>query len=197
MSKIKICGLFRDNDIAYVNEYKPDFAGFIIDFPKSHRSIDVDRAKELIAKLDSGIKSVCVFVNAPLETVLECATFCDCVQLHGSEDSDFIDEIRKKSPNTCIIASFNIKNESDILRAKKSNADLIILDNGYGTGAQFDWGLIRDIGRDFMIAGGIDASTILAVIEQFNPYGIDISSGVETEKVKDKEKIKKILEIIQ
>lgn len=197
MAKIKICGLFRDCDIECVNEYKPDFAGFIIDFPKSHRSISVDRAKELIAKLDECIKSVCVFVNAPLETVLECATFCDCVQLHGDEDTDFIETIRNKSPNTCIIKSFNIKNENDIESAKKSNADLIILDNGYGTGEQFDWSLICDIGRDFMIAGGIDSRTIQDVIERFNPYGVDLSSGVETEKVKDCEKIKKIMEVVR
>lgn len=196
MTNIKICGLFREEDIEYVNSCKPDFAGFIIDFPKSHRSIDIQKAKKLIAKLDSSIKSVCVFVDAPLEKVVECATFCDCVQLHGNEDNAYITAIRKKLPSTKILKAFKVEQAKDIELAKESIADIIILDNGYGTGVQFDWTLITNINKNVMIAGGINASNIREAIEKFAPYGIDVSSSVETEKIKDFEKIKKLMEVI-
>ncbi len=197
MAKIKICGLFREEDIEYVNICKPDFAGFIINFPKSHRSIDIQMAKSLIAKLDSNIQSVCVFVNAPIENVFECAQFCNSIQLHGNEDNDYISSIRQKSPNTKIFRAFKIMSANDIEIANKSNADIVILDNGYGTGKVFDWSLISEMQKDFMLAGGIDSRNIIEAIEQFNPYGIDLSSSVETEKVKDFEKIKKLMEVIK
>ena len=197
MTKVKICGLFRNEDIEYVNICKPDFAGFIIDFAKSHRSIDVQTANKLIAKLDKDIKSVCVFVDAPIEKVLECARFADCVQLHGTENADYIAAIRQKSPGTKIFKAYTVRSAEDIAIAKKSNADIVLLDNGYGTGNQFDWALVTDLGRDFFLAGGINSTNVIEAIEKFNPYGIDVSSSVETEKVKDFEKIKQIMEVLK
>ena len=89
--KIKLCGMFRDCDIDYANEAKPDYIGFILGFPKSHRNIDAETARRLRSRLDTGIKAVGVFVNSPETT---CAEYADCgiidvIQLHGDEDADF------------------------------------------------------------------------------------------------------------
>ncbi len=197
MSKIKICGLFREIDIKYINETKPDFAGFIIDFPKSHRSINYDMAKNLISQLDKNIKSVCVFVDMPIEHIEKFAKICDIIQLHGSEDNDFIDKLRKKLPDTEIWKAFKIKKSEDLNKAKASTADIILLDNGYGTGEVFDWGIINEINRDFILAGGINAENANEAIEKFMPYSIDLSSSVESEKVKDFTKIKNIIDIVR
>ncbi len=197
MSKIKICGLFREVDIEYVNVTKPDFAGFIIDFPKSHRSIDFYMAKKLISQLDKSIKSVCVFVDKPIEYIVEFAEFCDIIQLHGSEDNDFIKCLREKIPDTEIWKSFKIRDVSDLEQAKNSIADMVLLDNGYGTGEVFDWGIIENFDKMFVLAGGISAENIGTAINKFNPYAVDLSSSVETEKIKNLAKIKEIIDIVR
>ncbi len=197
MSKIKICGLFREIDIQYVNQTKPDFAGFIIDFAKSHRSIDFVMAKHLIFKLDKRIKSVCVFVNKPIEYIEKFAEICDIIQLHGNEENDFIENLRKKVPNSEIWKAYKITNSNDLDKAQNSLADMILLDNGYGTGEVFDWNIIKEINRDFILAGGICAENVSEAIEKFNPYSVDLSSSVETEKVKDFTKIRKITDIVR
>ncbi len=195
MSKIKICGLFREIDIQYVNETKPDFAGFIMDFPKSHRSIDYNTAKTLISQLNSSIKSVCVFVNKPIEYIETFTGICDVVQLHGTEDHDFIHHLRAKMPDVEIWKAFKIKCLADLKNAKACTADMVLLDNGMGTGEVFDWSLIENFDKNFILAGGLTAENLKNAIDQFNPYAVDLSSSVETEKYKDYEKIKEIISI--
>ncbi len=197
MTKIKICGLSRVEDIEYVNITKPDYAGFIIDFPKSHRSIDYETAKNLISMLDENIKSVCVFVNKSTEYIEKFKHVCEVVQLHGDEDDDFILNLKNKIPETEIWKAFKIRDDKDISFAKKSSADMILLDNGYGTGETFDWGKIENIGRDFILAGGINIENAQNAIKNFKPYALDISSGVETNKKKDFEKIKQIIKKVR
>ena len=98
MTEIKICGLFRDCDIDYVNEARPGYAGFILQFPKSHRNISIPRAVELRKRLLPGIKAVGVFVNRPAEEILRAKETIglDVIQLHGEETAEEIREIRKK-----------------------------------------------------------------------------------------------------
>ncbi len=195
MTKVKICGLFRDEDINYVNETLPNYAGFIIDFEKSHRSIDYEKAKKLISQLDTNIKSVCVFVNKPIDYILKFKGICDIVQLHGNEDNDYIAELKKQMPNTEIWQAFKITNAESLKKAKSSNADMILLDNGYGTGNTFDWTLIDNFDRDFILAGGINATNLEFAIDKFMPFALDISSGAESDKLKNFDKIAKIINI--
>ncbi len=197
MSKIKICGLFREIDIEYVNNAKPDFAGFIMDFPKSHRSINFSMAKYLISRLDKSIKSVCVFVDKPIEYIEKFAGTCDIIQLHGSEDDDYIEKLRKKMSNTEIWKAYKIENSNDLDKAKNSIADVVLLDNGYGTGEVFDWGIIESVDKKFILAGGISAENIKTAIDKFSPYAVDLSSSVETEKMKNPKKIKEIIDIVR
>ena len=190
MSGIKICGLFRECDIDYVNEAEPDYIGFIIDFPKSHRSISPERASELRKKLLPQIRSVGVFVDQPMETVRMAAKTAglDVIQLHGHEDDRYIRSLREMS-GLPVWKAFKIRSETDLYAAQASAADEILLDNGCGTGAVFDWSLLAGFARPFILAGGLTPGLISEAVSLLAPKMIDISSGVETERVKDKEKI--------
>ena len=191
MTKIKICGLRRPEDIAYVNEAKPDFAGFIIDVPKSRRNVPREKVWELTALLSPEILPVGVFVNAPMETILSLVTDgrLKAVQLHGQESQSYLEEL-KKQVAVPLIRAFSIRSPEDLTEAEKSPADFVLLDNGAGgTGETFDWSLLSSFNRPFFLAGGLRLENIAEAVSRFHPYALDLSSGVETDGYKDKEKI--------
>ena len=191
MTKIKICGLRRPEDIAYVNEAKPDFAGFIIDVPKSRRNVPREKVRELTALLSPEILPVGVFVNAPMETILSLVTdgTLKAVQLHGQESQRYLEEL-KKQVAVPLIRAFSIRSPEDLTEAEKSPADFVLLDNGAGgTGETFDWSLLSSFDRPFFLAGGLRLENITEAVSRFHPYALDLSSGVETDGYKDKEKI--------
>lgn len=204
-TKIKICGLFRNEDIEYVNEALPDFAGFIF-YPKSHRYVSAERAAELIEKLDCRIKSVGVFVNeSPIE-IAETVHIAglDIVQLHGEEDNGVISEIKRLCPDICEVwKAVRIKDRFDtcmldnISFADKYLADAYV--EGYGgQGRSFDPNLVREVEMQKLItAGGLSADNMHAVIKLLSPYAVDLSSGVETNKVKDRTKILKAVKAVR
>ena len=113
------------------------------------------------------------------------------------ETEGYINKLRQQLPNAEIWQAFVIRDEQDLIKAKNSSADRVLLDNGYGTGKCFDWSLIKDFNREFILAGGITPENITDAAEKFSPYAIDVSSGVETEKIKDKEKIKAVITAIK
>lgn len=191
MTKIKICGLRRPEDIAYVNEAKPDFAGFIIDVPKSRRNVPREKVRELTALLSPEILPVGVFVNALMETILSLVTdgTLKAVQLHGQESQSYLEEL-KKQVAVPLIRAFSIRSPEDLTEAEKSPADFVLLDNGAGgTGETFDWSLLSSFDRPFFLAGGLRLENITEAVSRFHPYALDLSSGVETDGYKDKEKI--------
>ncbi len=190
MTEIKICGLSRLEDIEYVNEAAPDYAGFIIEFPKSHRSIDIERLKKLRARLNPHIQAVGVFVDAPLSLVAAAANtdLVDIIQLHGNEDEEYISSLRTNT-NKRIIKAFQVRDREDVIKAEKSSADYILLDSGQGTGQSFDWKLLDGINRCFFLAGGINLDNMEEAVKKLQPYALDISSGVESDKKKDRAKI--------
>ena len=196
---IKICGLRRREDILAVNEAKPDYCGFIIEFPSSFRSVTADEVRELVKELDPEIRPVGVFVNAPMElvrTLLDDGTLA-LAQLHGQEDESYIREL-KTYTDKLIIKAFSIKTAEDIEKALQSPADYILLDQGGGgTGKTFDWSLIPEIQRPFFLAGGIGASNLGQAIREIHPYAVDLSSSVETEKWKDPMKIRQVVDIVR
>ena len=160
-TKIKICGLKRPEDITYVNEAKPDYCGFIIEFPKSSRNVTGALVRELTAKLNPDIIPVGVFVNAAPERVEELLLdgTIHIAQLHGQEDEAYIRRIQKNTGHQ-VIKAFSVKTAQDIEKALKSPADYILLDQGGGgTGQTFDWSLIPEIDRPFFLAGGLGADT--------------------------------------
>lgn len=196
-TKIKICGLFRECDIDFVNQAKPDYIGFIIGFPKSHRNITPEQVIQFKEKLDSSIKSVGVFVNADLEDILVVEQHLDIIQLHGSEDNDYMASLRKRLPEKEIWKAFRVKSKIDLALAESCTADRIVLDNGYGTGECFDWQLLDTFTKEFILAGGITTENIRHAIDTFHPDIIDVSSGVETDKLKDLNKITQIVKEIR
>ena len=198
-TKIKICGLRRREDILAVNESGPDYCGFIIEFPKSFRSVTAEKVRELVKELSPEIQPVGVFVNASMELVtglLNDGTLA-AAQLHGQEDETYIRELKQLSDKP-IIKAFSVKTAEDIEKAVQSPADYILLDQGSGgTGKTFDWSLIPEIERPFFLAGGIGALNMKQAIYEIRPCAVDLSSSVETEKWKDPKKIRQVVDIVR
>ena len=196
MTKIKFCGIRRMEDVDYVNELMPDYIGFVF-WAKSKRNITPDTAKMLRQHLDPNIQAVGVFVDENLDTIANLLNenIIDIAQLHGSESEEDIAALKAKT-NAPIIKAFKIKSTEDIENAKKSSADFVLLDSGYGTGKVFDWNLFQSLDRPFFLAGGISADNIKEAINRFSPYAVDLSSAIETDGVKDKVKMREIMRII-
>lgn len=192
MTGIKICGLSRPEDIKTANEILPDYIGFMLWQP-SKRYVTVDRARELKALLDKRIKAVGVFVDEDVDIVAAIANdgIIDIIQLHGSEDDSYISLLRQKTDKK-IIKAYKVRSAEDVEAAGKSTADMVLLDSGSGvggTGNSFDWSLIRGIKRDFILAGGLDPDNVADAVRQISPFAVDVSSGVETDGVKDRQKM--------
>ena len=198
MVKIKICGLTRLEDIDIVNKYKPDYIGFV--FADSKRKVSNKIAKKLKDNLNSNIKSVGVFVNAPKEEILDLFNYgiIEIAQLHGTESEDYIIDLKESTNNELkIINAIEMSGDTDLIKYDSSNADYLLLDSGKGSGKTFDWSLIRkDLKKEFFLAGGLDSDNISEAIEEFDPYAVDLSSSLEVNGFKDKDKIKEIMEII-
>lgn len=189
-TKIKFCGLSRNCDIETANALSPDYVGFV--FAKnSRRCVSFAQAKELKALLAPGILTVGVFVNEDPRTVtalLE-AGVIDAAQLHGDEDTDYIRGLKSltKAP---LIKAFGLRSIHDLPAVERCPADLVLLDSpGGGTGRLFDWQLLEDIQRPYFLAGGLSAENVGKAIARLRPFGVDVSSGIETGGYKDREKM--------
>ncbi len=187
--RVKLCGLWRDEDVDAVLAAAPDYCGFVIDFPRSHRSVTPERAIELGYALEgSGITRVGVFVDADPETIelLVLAEAIDAVQLHGHEDAAYVAALKERLRGRArVIQAFKVRDAADIQAAEKSLADLVLLDNGQGTGQAFDWALLATDAptrpkRPFILAGGLTPQNVAAAIAATRPYAVDMSSGIES-----------------
>ncbi len=201
MSKVKICGLSRVNDILAVNIAKPDFVGFV--FAKSKRQITLEMAVNLKAYLTKSIKTVGVFVNESIETIElhYLSGVIDMVQLHGDEDNSYISTLKSTVPLD-IIKAVRVQTASDIVQANNYKSDYLLLDaynnDCYGgSGTTFDWSLIRDINKPFFLAGGINIDNICHAITAAKPFCVDVSSGVETDGQKDQSKIMNLVRSVR
>ncbi len=189
LCKLKICGLFRPSHITYVNHAKPDYAGFIMDFPRSHRSLDLTTAQSLISRLEPSIQAVCVFVDKDIDFILQCKDYAQVIQLHGHETDAFIDQLKIALPDKEIWKAFQIDETTDFTEIYNSHAHMVLLDNGYGTGETFDWTYLDTFPRPFILAGGLHIDNVTQAIQAYHPYGVDISSGVEEDRDKNEAKI--------
>ena len=199
MTKIKICGLRRPQDIEAVNAARPDFAGFVVEVPGSRRSVDKRELRELAGRLEEGILSVGVFVNAPPELVAELLEegTLDLAQLHGQEDEIYMAELRRLTEKP-LIQAFSIQTGQDAEQALESRADYLLLDQGRGgTGQTFDWSLLPEINRPFFLAGGLGEENLERAIRQVRPWAVDLSSSLETDGQKDPEKILRAVDLVR
>ncbi len=189
MTKIKLCGLKRACDIEWANELKPDYIGFVF-AKQSRRYVSPNDAEELRKLLHPSIKVAGVFVDAKIEVIAGMAklNIIDVVQLHGSEDEDYLRKLRRR---ICIpvFQAFRISSLEDIKRAEESSADMVLLDAGAGCGEVFDWSLLKDIKRPYFLAGGLTPENVSDAIDRLHPYGVDASSSLETDGVKDSVKM--------
>lgn len=189
MIKIKFCGLTRPCDIEAANALKPDYIGFVF-VPQSKRAVSYRHAVDLKNMLDPGIKAVGVFLDENIDTVASMMNLgiIDLAQLHGSEDNDYINRL-KEITGKPVIKAFKIKTEQDVLLSQKSTADFIILDGGAGEGKTFDWSLAGRVVHPFFLAGGLNAQNVGKAIHTLHPFALDVSSGIETNGLKDKDKM--------
>jgi phosphoribosylanthranilate isomerase len=197
MTKIKFCGLRREEDIEAVNELRPDYIGFVF-AEKSKRFVTRERAAELKRLLSPGIPAVGVFVDAPVDTAAGLLNdgIIDMAQLHGHEDEAYITVLRKQTDRQ-IIRAFRVRSREDIPHAEASQADLILLDAGAGDGKTFEWDLAESVRRPYFLAGGLTAENAEAAINRLHPFALDVSSGIETNGVKDKEKMRAFLRAVR
>lgn len=201
MPKIKICGLRRGEDISYANELCPDFAGFIM--APSKRQISCQTAVELKKRLRGDIPAVGVFVNQPVQEMVKCVECgaIDWIQLHGDETEDTIQEL-KKYVSAPIIKAVRVKSGEDCLRADGLSCDYLLFDTFSekmygGTGHTFSWEIIPSgLRHPYFLAGGIDCGNIDEALRT-GCYAVDVSSGAETEGVKDRAKMEQLIRAVR
>ena len=197
MTQVKICGMRRPEDIRHANRLRPEMIGFVFWKP-SKRYVSPDEAAKLRSILDDGITPVGVFVDEDPRIVADIATngTIDMIQLHGAEDEEYIHGLRKLT-DAPIIRTFCVRSEEDLVKASGSSADMVLLDNGKGTGQTFDWTLMKDLGRDFILSGGLSESNVGYAVRRFHPFAVDVSSAVETDGFKDRSKMEKFIDAVR
>lgn len=189
MTRIKLCGLSRMEDIVAANRLKPDYIGFVF-AAKSKRRVTQLQAAELKSKLNPETKAVGVFLDDDLDMVAGMMNLgiVDVVQLHGSEDEEYIKKLRVITDKP-IIKAFVINTAEDVKRAEQSTADYILLDGGKGSGKVFDWSLLKEIKRPYFLAGGLNTENAAQAVASLKPFAVDVSTGIETDGFKDAEKM--------
>lgn len=198
MTKIKICGLTREEDADWANQLTPDYIGFV--FAKgSKRCLSSEKAEAIRKRLNPAILSVGVFVNQTQEEILRLCRkgIIDVIQLHGCESEAYIRTLQERTEKK-VIKAFRIETQADAFTAAQSCADFILLDNGSGgTGEAFNWQLVKNIDRPFFLAGGLKAENVREAIRICRPYAVDVSSHVETEGVKEYTKVKQFIHAVR
>lgn len=196
MTRLKICGLFREEDIGYANEVHPEYAGFV--FARSRRQVTREMAREFRKLLEHSIFTAGVFVDEEIERIIEILSddTISIVQLHGHEDEEYIARLREKT-SALIIKAVRPDSREDVRKAESSLADYILFDSGAGTGKTFDWSLLEGFSREYFLAGGLNQGNMADAIEMLNPFAVDLSSGVETDGYKDLEKMKEIRRMVR
>ena len=190
MTKIKLCGLTRPEDIAAANALKPEYIGFVF-APKSRRAVSREKAAELRAQLSPEIQTVGIFVNEAPETVARLLNedLLNIAQLHGQEDAAYIARLRSLTPKP-LWQAFRVESAADLAAAARSTADMVLLDSGAGgMGTVFNWKLLQGFPRPYILAGGLDADNAADAVNRLHPDVVDVSSGIETAGRKDPAKM--------
>lgn len=189
MTKIKFCGLTRACDIEAANELKPDYIGFVF-WSRSKRYVTRRKALELKKLLDPSIAAVGVFVDEDIDVVKAYLNdgIIDIAQLHGHEDEEYIRSVNEDTGRK-VIKAFKITSYEKLAEANKSCADYVLLDAGMGDGVTFDWSVVKNAEREYFLAGGLHPGNVAEAVKMLHPFAVDVSSGIETEGMKDKVKM--------
>ena len=199
--KVKVCGTTRLKDALLAVECGADAIGFIF-YKKSPRYITVKTAKDICAKLPPFVHRVGVFVNETTEKINRIADRCglDAVQLHGDESPAFCKKIKRR-----VIKAVRVKDAASLKEMSHYKVDGFLLDTYQkdqwgGTGKVFDWELASSPKKygSVIIAGGLNPHNVKAAIKKVQPYGVDVSSGVEQSPgKKDPKKVKAFLKAVR
>lgn len=202
--KIKFCGISRKEDVEFCNMLMPEFMGMILS-PGFRRSISAECASSLVKKKNPAIKAVGVFVDTPPDQIYQISgtAYLDVIQLHGNETAETVREV-KKLTGLPVWKAVRVQKEQDIKQAELSGADALVLE-GYvpgkvgGTGVTAKWELLSEVKPKvpFFLAGGLNPENICEAITVVKPGGVDFSSGIETDGVKDYNKMKEIVNIVR
>lgn len=198
MTKIKLCGFSRPCDIEAANKLLPEYIGFVF-APKSQRYVSPEQAARLRRLLHPEITPIGVFVRSDPELVADLLNqgLIDIAQLHGGEDETYISRLRALTDRP-ILKAFRIDTPQDIAAAENSSADYVLLDSGTGgTGTSFNWDLARTLRRPYFLAGGLGIHNVADAIRTLTPYAVDVSSGIETDHIKDKDKMEKFVRAVR
>lgn len=200
-------------DIEYANRVKPDLVGFI--FANTRRKISAAQAKQFRKALDAEIPAVGVFVNEDISVIVSLVQdgCIDMIQLHGEEDADYIRRLREVC-DVPVIKAVKVQTVEQIRQAAALPVDYLLLDTYRkgvlgGTGEAFDWELLREakaaagdtaegelFGKPYFLAGGLHAGNLREAAE-LGSYGLDISSGIETDGSKDFTKMVEVMELVR
>ncbi len=196
---VKICGIMNRREAECAIDAGADALGFIF-YPKSPRFLDLEKASRLLRNLPKGILKVGVFVDEPdefLEHYLEQLPL-DYVQLHGHESPKYCSEVSAK-----VIKGLRIRNQNDIVNVGDYRVSFYLLDafseeEFGGTGKTFDWKIALEakkvLSSPIILSGGLNPKNIAEAVKAVSPYGVDVSSGVETSPgVKDHMKVREFL----
>ena len=197
MTRVKMCGLRRAEDIEAANRLMPEYIGFVF-APASRRFISLEEAAALRQALSPGIRAVGVFVDEDAETVarlLESGVI-DIAQLHGNEDEAYIARLKARTGKP-VIRAFRVKNAEDLRAAEASPADMILLDAGAGDGKTFDWSLLSSVSRPYFLAGGLTPENTAEAVKRYHPFAVDVSSGIETDGFKDCNKMRAFMRAVR
>lgn len=196
--KIKICGIKNEDEAKIINECRPDIVGFI--FAESKRKIDSNKAKILRKIIASDIQTAGIFVEQNEDEIIEIYNekIIDIIQLHGNYDENTVQNLKEKT-NAKIIKVIRVNDNSYEINTK---ADFILFDayskDKYGgLNKTFNWNIKINSNVPYFVAGGINENNVVEMIKKLNPYGVDISSGVEAGGFKTKEKVSNIIKIIK
>ena len=212
MQKIKLCGMMKPCDIEYANRVKPDLVGFI--FANTRRKISAAQAKQFREALDAEIPAVGVFVNEDISVITSLMQngCIDLIQLHGEEDADYIRRLREVC-DVPVIKAVKVQTVEQIRQAAALPVDYLLLDTYRkgvlgGTVEAFDWELLREtkaaagdaaegelFGKPYFLAGGLHAGN-LREAAALGSYGLDVSSGIETDGSKDFTKMVEVMELV-
>ncbi len=196
--KIKICGIKNENEAKIINECMPDIAGFV--FASGKRQIDINKAKILKKIINPEIETAGIFVEQNEDEILEIYNekVIDIIQLHGDYDERTIKNLKEKT-GAKIIKVIRVK---EGFYKIETLADFILFDayskDKYGgLNKTFDWNIKIISNVPYFVAGGINENNIVEMVKKLTPYGVDISSGVEVDGFKTKEKVFNIIKIIK
>jgi phosphoribosylanthranilate isomerase len=191
-TRVKICGITNLADALLAAEMGAHAIGFVF-YKGSKRYISYEDTREIICKLSPLLIKCGVFVDEGWEKIMEIKDYCklDRLQVYAGDES-----LCGNSVSGITITAFRIRDKEDLKKAQRSES-FPLLDSYHekmhgGSGVKFDWELLKDFGRPFILAGGINAENINNALK-LNPYAIDIASGVESAPgKKDPMKIREI-----